>query len=166
MIGLLILLCCVILLSGCVKLSLMPLKISLAWGLAWGIAGYLATIMFSGLSRSEVSALTNIRELSTLEFIELMIMITYLFTSGTKKNLLGLYPGLMVIVPVMAVSVLFSGMFPGMDFKLTGIIAGGVIAVVIIGGTILLRYVGTDNISLYLVTVLAAMFNVVIYGVA
>ena len=53
-----------------------------------------------------------------------------------------------------------------MDFKLTGIIAGGVIAVVIIGGTILLRYVGTDNISLYLVTVLAAMFNVVIYGVA
>ena len=41
-----------------------------------------------------------------------------------------------------------------------------VIAVVIIGGTILLRYVGTDNISLYLVTVLAAMFNVVIYGVA
>lgn len=165
MTGLLILLCCMIMLSGCVKLSLMPLKISSAWGLAWGIARYFATVLFSGLSRSEVYTLMNLKEISTLEFIELMILIAYLFTSGIKKKILGFYPCLMVIVPVSAVSLIFSGLFPGMDFKLAGLIAGGIITIFIIGLTVPLRYAKTDDRLLYMVTVLATMFNVIIYGI-
>lgn len=47
MMGLLLLLCCIILFTGSVKLSLMPLKISLSWGVTWGIAGYFITHLFS-----------------------------------------------------------------------------------------------------------------------
>ena len=65
---LLILLSSVILLTGCVKLSTMPRKISLVWGLFWGLVGWLVTIFFSGMTRPEVNALMNLNMLSTLDY--------------------------------------------------------------------------------------------------
>lgn len=164
MTGLLVLLCCIILLPECVKLSLMPLRISLGWGAVCGIAGYIATIMFSGLPRQEAYVLTDIRVISTLEFIELMIMGAFLFSGGIRKKVLAFYPGLMSLAPIGLASLLFAGMFPGMEFSLAALIAGGVIAVTLIGSVLMLRHAKADDRTLYVVTVLSALFNIVIYG--
>lgn len=161
---LLILLSSVILLTGCVKLSTMPRKISLVWGLFWGLVGWLVTIFFSGMTRPEVNALMNLNMLSTLEFIDLMIMASYLFLCGLWKKIIGFYPGLMIIVPVAMVSMSCVGMFPGMSFTLIGLVVGCVMGIAIIGLGMFLRHMKADEQTLYPAIIVAALSNVLIYG--
>lgn len=161
---LLILLGGVILLTGCVKLSAMPLKISLAWGLVWGLVGWLVTIFFSGLARQEVNALMNLNMISTFEFIELMIMASCLFLCGIWKKIISFYPGLMTIVPVSMVAMSCAGMFPGMSFTLIGLVAGCLIGITIIGLVMFLRHMKADEQTLYPAIIVATLSNILIYG--
>lgn len=164
MIWLLILLCGVILFISIEKLSLMPLKVAVAWVLLWGVSGCLATTLFANLSRPEAYALLNVANISTLEFIELMIMLCYIFSGGMIKKALGFYPGLMMIAPVGIISFLSLGLFPGMDFVLAGVITGCFLFLVVIGLILLLRYLGIDSNAFYKTILAAALVNIVIYG--
>lgn len=164
MIWLLILLCGVILFISVEKLSLMPLKVAVAWMLLWGVAGCLATMLFANLSRQESYALLNVANISTLEFIELMIMLCYIFSGGIIRRILGFYPGLMMIAPVGIISFLSLGLFPGMNFVLAGVITGCSLFLVMIGLILLLRFLGIDSNSFYKTILAAALVNIVIYG--
>lgn len=162
--GLLIILCGVILLTGCEKMSLMSVKASLMWSLFWGVTGYIATLVFSNLSRQEVYGLLNIADISTLEFFELLIMLGYIFSGGVLKKILSFYPGLMVFAPTCVVSYFFAGMFPGMDFILVGLTAACVIALFLTGLTLLFRYLRVDSKVLYKTVLTAVFINIIIYG--
>lgn len=160
----LILLCVVILFVSVEKMSFMPLKVSMAWVLVWGIAGYSATILFTSLSRQEAYAVLNVGNISTLEFIELMIMLGYIFSRGVIKKILAFYPGFMIMAPVCIISFLFIGLFPGMDFKLTGLITGCSVCIVLAGLIFLQRYLATDSNIFYKTVLAAVLVNIVIYG--
>lgn len=164
MILLLTLLCCVAVLTDGAKMALMPLKMSLAWALVWGVAAYIATTIFCGLSRNEVFALVNISNLSALEFVELLIMLGYIFACGRWKKILSFYPGLMMIVPVCAASFLLAGMFPGLDFVFTGLIAAGITVCILASIIMLFRYASADDNVLYASIVGGALLNIFIYG--
>lgn len=164
MTALMILLCFAIFIPGCVKLSIMPLRMSLAWALMWGVAAFFITLLFSNLARGEVYALISIREISTLEFIELSIMLAYLFTEGIRKKILGYYPGLMTIVPISMVALLFTGLFPGMAFSMVGLIAGIVTAVAIAGVVLMLRYARADERTLYFAVLVSVLSDIIIFG--
>lgn len=160
----LILLCSVILFAAIEKMSFMPLKVSLAWVIFWGLTAYFATILFSGLSRQEAYAMLNTANISTLEFIELMIMFLYIFSKGTVRKILGYYPGLMTMAPVCVISFLLVGSFPGMNFKLTGIVTGCIVSLVLAGLILLQRHLATDANVLYKTVIVAALVNIIIYG--
>lgn len=161
---LLILLCAVILFCSGVKMSLMPLKISMIWVFFFGVSGFLATIMFARMSRLETFNILNIAEISTLEFIELLIMPAYIFSQGIVKRILAYYPGLMVLAPVSVFAYLFIGMFPGMDFTLAGVIIGCLVSSFLAGLILLLRYLAVDDSMLYKTVLVIALVNIVIYG--
>lgn len=161
---LLILLCAVILFSSGVKMSLMPLKASMMWAFFFGVSGFLSTIMFSRMSRLETFNILNIAEISTLEFIELLIMPAYIFSQGIVKRILAYYPGLMVLAPVSVFAYLFIGMFPGMDFTLAGVIIGCLVSSFLAGLILLLRYLAVDDSMLYKTVLVIALVNIVIYG--
>ena len=161
---LLILLCAVILFCSGVKMSLMPLKISMIWVFFFSVSGFLATIMFSRMSRLETFNILNIAEISSLEFIELLIMPAYIFSQGIVKRILAYYPGLMVLAPVSVFAYLFIGMFPGMDFTLAGVIIGCLVSSFLAGLILLLRYVAVDDSMLYKTVLVIALVNIVIYG--
>lgn len=137
---------------------------SLAWALMWGVAAFFITLLFSNLARGEVYALISIREISTLEFIELSIMLAYLFTEGICKKILGYYPGLMTIVPISMVALLFTGLFPGMAFSMVGLIAGIVTAVAIAGVVLMLRYARADERTLYFAVLVSVLSDIIIFG--
>lgn len=161
---LLILLCAVILFCSGVKMSLMPLKISMIWVFFFVVSGFLATIMFSRMSRLETFNILNIAEISSLEFIELLIMPAYIFSQGIVKRILAYYPGLMVLAPVSVFAYLFIGMFPGMDFTLAGVIIGCLVSSFLAGLILLLRYLAVDDSMLYKTVLVIALVNIVIYG--
>ena len=161
---LLILLCAVILFSSGVKMSLMPLKASMMWAFFLGMAGFSAAIMFSRMSRLETFNILNIAEISTLEFIELLIMPAYIFSQGIVKRIMAYYPGLMVLAPVSVFAYLFIGIFPGMDFTLAGVIIGCLVSSFLAGLILLLRYLTVDDNMLYKTVLVTALVNIVIYG--
>ncbi len=107
----LISLCCIIFFSSEVKMSLMSLKISVIWSLFFGVAGYLATIMFSGMSRLETLSVLNTSDISTLEFVEQLIMYAYFFSGGLLKKILDYYPGLMLFGSGVCICLSFVGQF-------------------------------------------------------
>lgn len=161
---LLILLCGAILFPAGVKMSLMPLKISMIWVFFWGVAGFMAATMFSGMSRIEAFSILNLAEISTFEFIDLLIMSAYIFSQGIVKRILAYYPGLMALALVSVFAYLFIGMFPGMDFTLAGIIAGCVVSSFLAVLILLLRYLTMDENVLYKTVLVTALVNIVIYG--
>ena len=130
----------------------------------FGVSGFLATIMFSRMSRLETFNILNIAEISTLEFIELLIMPAYIFSQGIVKRILAYYPGLMVLAPVSVFAYLFIGMFPGMDFTLAGVIIGCLVSSFLAGLILLLRYLAVDDSMLYKTVLVIALVNIVIYG--
>ena len=149
MITLLILLCCVILFVDAEKMSLLPLKAALSWSLLWGIAGYFTTLHFLGLSQQESFGLLDIANISTLVFIELLIMFVYLFSGGKIKKILSCYPGLMIIVPVGVGSFFIARFLPGIDFAVTGIITACLTTIILMGLFLLFRFCRVDNKGLY-----------------
>lgn len=117
MIWLFALLCCIIIAVASAKMSLMPWKVSLPWIILWGVAGFFAAFLFAGMSQKQVFSLLNPANISTLEFIELMIMLCFIFSDGIVKRILGYYPGLMMVASVAMISLLLIRLFPGMDFS-------------------------------------------------
>ena len=116
------------------------------------------------MSRLETFNILNIAEISTLEFIELLIMPAYIFSQGIVKRILAYYPGLMVLAPVSVFAYLFIGMFPGMDFTLAGVIIGCLVSSFLAGLILLLRYLAVDDSMLYKTVLVIALVNIVIYG--
>lgn len=130
-----------------------------------GYCGIFYNASFFRLTRQEAYAILDVESISTLEFIELMIIGSFLFSNGMCKKVLALYPGLMIFVPVSVVSFLFSGLFTGVDFYLTSLIAGTVISITIIGLVLFLRYAKADDRTLYVVTIFSILLNIIIYGI-
>lgn len=161
---LLILLCGVILIVTTEKMSLMPLRASMAWAFLWGICGCIGTILFAGMSRQEAFTLLNVGNISTLEFMELMIMLCYIFSRGVIKKILGFYPGLMMIAPVCVITYLSIGLFPGMNFILAGTINGGMVILALTCMILLFRSLAVDDNVFYKTVLAALLVNIIIFG--
>ena len=127
MMVLFILLSLSIALTVMVKMSLMPIKMALAYAAVWGVVAFMTTIFLAGISRQQLFAVLDMEGIITLEFIELMIMFSYVFSTKLWKKILGFYPGLMMVVPVCGLSFILLRYFPGMNFTLSGIITGCII---------------------------------------
>lgn len=150
--------------TGVLKMSVMPVKISLTYAVAWGVAACLSTIFFTGISRQQFFAVLDMEGIITFEFIELIVMAAYVFSTDVWEKVLGIYPGLMMIVPVCAFSFMFARFFPGLDFTLSGIISGCIVFITVSAAVIFLRYVRADKQLLYSATLSAFVLNVIIYG--
>lgn len=153
-----------IVLTAVVKMSLMPIKMALTYAAVWGVVACLSTNFFAGVSRQQLFAVLDMEEVITFEFIELMIMFVYIFSVRTWEKILALYPGLMLIVPVCAVSFILARYFPGMDFTLSGIISGCIVFFSVAAAVFVLRYAWMDKRSLYTVSLSVALLNIIIYG--
>lgn len=164
MIWILYILCLVILFVAAVKMSLMPLKMSISWVIFWGVTGFATTMFFAGLSRQETFALLNVVNISTLEFVELMIMLGYIFSGGIARKILNYYPGLMMIAPVSVLSFLLLGLFPGMEFALTGVFSGCISAAVMAALIMALRSFSANTNLLYKTVLAAILINILIFG--
>ena len=160
----LISLCFIIFFSSEVKMSLMSLKISVIWSLFFGVAGYLATIMFSGMSRLEALSVLNTSDISTLEFVEQLIMYAYFFSGALLKKILDYYPGLMLLAPVCVFAYHFVGQFPGMDFTLVGAMVGCIVFSLSAGFVVLLRYLAANLNVFYKTVLVATLVNILFYG--
>ena len=51
------------------------------------------------MSRLETLSVLNTSDISTLEFVEQLIMYAYFFSGGLLKKILDYYPGLMLLAP-------------------------------------------------------------------
>ncbi len=164
MMVLFILLSLSIALTVMVKMSLMPIKMALAYAAVWGVVAFMTTIFLAGISRQQLFAVLDMEGIITLEFIELMIMFSYVFSTKLWKKILGFYPGLMMVVPVCGLSFILLRYFPGMNFTLSGIITGCIIFFSVTAAVFLFRYARTDKRSLYTASLSAVLLNIIIYG--
>lgn len=80
-------------LTGLVKMSLMPIKMALTYAAVWGVVAFMTTIFFAGISRQQLFAVLDMEGIITLEFIELMIMFAYVFSTKLWEKILGSIPG-------------------------------------------------------------------------
>lgn len=76
-----------------VKMSLMPIKMALAYAAVWGVVAFMTTIFFAGISRQQLFAVLDMEGIITLEFIELMIMFSYVFSTNYGRRYLDSIPG-------------------------------------------------------------------------
>ena len=152
--------------SAVAKLSIMPVRIMVAYSLFWGIAAGILTIIMTGLSKQELSSFFSIKEIAAFEFIEVLIFIGFVFFHSNKSVLLRFYPGLMIALPLALVSSVAVRLFPGTDFNLTGVLTGLVVFLTVGGAALLCRYLQAGKQSLYLISLIIMVMTVVIYGMA
>ena len=152
--------------STVVKLSIMPVRIMVAYSLFWGIAVGILTIIMTGLSKQELSSFFSIKEVAAFEFIEVLIFIGFVFSRSNKSVLLCFYPGLMITVPLALVSSVAVRLFPGTDFNLTGALTGLVVFLTVGGAALLCRYLQAGKQGLYLISFIIMVITIVIYGMA
>lgn len=153
-------------LTTLVRLSLMSIKIWLAIVALWGLVAMVITYCISGLTPAEISNLLNMRNVVIGEFIELLIFITWLFSSGGKSRILGIYPGVMICVPIAFLSASSYRVFPGMDFTVIAILTGVSVYVAMIGFIFLCRYFRLHKESLYEISLLNVLVCVSTFGLS
>lgn len=154
----------VIAMVSIVRISLMPIKLSTLCCVAWGLVVAILTYRLSEFSASEVRSLLNIKDIVVLEFIEVAIMMGYLFSSRKRISLLHFYPGLMIFFSLVPISLISLSNFAGVDFTIVALLAGIGVFVLLLGGVLLLRCLKVDKSMLYAMCMSAIIISIIIYG--
>lgn len=162
---LVILFCVVIFLTDESKLALMPKKAALLWGVFWGVFAYFITSKVVTLSTSEILAYLKLKEIIAIGFLELIIFFSYLFYKGTAMKILEYYPGVMMALPIIAISYGISRMGSGVDFKAVGLIATCVTLLISVGGIYIFTLLKCHKGWLYAFSVISLIIYILIYGI-
>jgi hypothetical protein len=149
-----------------IKLSLMGNRSILFWGLVWIVIAYFITLRLTQMSMSEALEYFNLRNISLLGFVEIIIFISYLFFNGKGGKLLSLYPGLMLTFPIALISYGVSRIATGIDFKVVGAIVAVLVAIILVGGILFLRWLHSDKTWLYISSLLTLIIYIFVYGIS
>lgn len=166
MITLIIFITLFIVMTNMIKLSLMDNKSILFWNIGWIVTAYFITLRLTQLSMSEVLGYFKLRNISTLGIVEIIIFISYLFFNGEGKKLLNFYPGLMLTFPIALIAYGVSRIATGIDFQIVGAIVAILVAIILTGGILFLRWLHCDKMWLYILSILMLIIYIFVYGIS
>ena len=154
----------IIALAAIVRISILPKRAWIPIVVCWGILAMSLTLYMSGLTPYEINGMLHSKPLVVWEFIELLLFVLIVFSSGTAGRIIGYYPGIMILAPIALLSSVASRSFPGLDFMIPGLIAGVSVCLVSASLVLLCRFQRFGKGSLYNVSLLGVMICIIYYG--
>ena len=150
--------------ASIVRVSILPGRAWLPIVVCWGFSAMFLTFYMSGLTPDETAGLLYSRTLVVCEFIELLMFVALVFSSGTFGRIIGYYPGMMILAPIALLSSIASRSFPGLDFMFPALLAGISVCVVSALVISLCRFFRLGKESLYKVSLLGVLICIIYYG--
>ena len=83
----------VIALAPIVRVSILPNRAWIPIAVCWGILALSFTYYMSGLTPDEINGMLYSKTLVVCEFIELLLFVLIVFSSGTAGRIIGYFPG-------------------------------------------------------------------------
>lgn len=148
-----------------IKLSLLPKRDMLTWYVVWIVFSYFITLWLSSLPTSEILGFCSLKDMMVFGFIELILFLAYLFYRGIGNTVLYYYPGLLIPFSIAALSFAILHIMTGVDFKMTGVIVSGIVALILAGASVMLRSLKDLRTWLYISSVINLIIFIMIYGI-
>lgn len=154
----------IIALAAIVRISILPKRVWIPIVVCWGILSMSLTLYMSGLTPDETIGLLRSKSLVVYEFVELMLFVAMVFSSGRVGRITGYYPGIMILVPIALLSSIACRSFPGLDFMVPALVAGASVCVVSASLVFLCRYLRLGKGCLYRVSLFGILICIIYYG--
>ena len=154
----------VIVFVSIVRASMLPVKQCILTVACWGIAAVSLTNYMSGLTPYEVEGIFFSKTLLTWEFLELLLFVVIVFSSGTVGRIIGYYPGVMILAPIALISAVASRSFPGIDFMIPALLTGASVCVVAASLVFLCHYLRLGKEGFYKISLIGIFICIIIYG--
>ena len=154
----------IIALAGIVRVSILPKRTCIPIVVCWGILAIFMTFYMSGLTPNEINGMLYSKTLVVCEFIELLLFVLIVFSSGIVSRIIWYYPGMMILAPIALLSSVTSRSFPGLDFIITALLAGVSVGVVSASLVFLCRSLRFGKESLYMVSLFGILICIIYYG--
>ena len=151
-------------LAAIVRVSILPKRAWIPIVVCWGIFALSFTYYMSGLTPDKINGMLYSKTLVVCEFIELLLFVLIVFSSGTVVRIIGYYPGIMILAPIALLSSVASRSFPGLDFMIPGLLAGASVCVVSASLVFLCRNLRFGKESLYMVSLFGILICIIYYG--
>lgn len=151
-------------LAAIVRVSILPKRAWIPIVVCWGIFALSFTYYMSGLTPDKINGMLYSKTLVVCEFIELLLFLLIVFSSGTVGRIIGYYPGIMILAPIALLSSVASRSFPGLDFMTPGLLAGASVCAVSASLVFLCRYLRFGKESLYMVSLFGILICIIYYG--
>ncbi len=151
-------------LAAIVRVSILPKRVWIPIVVCWGILAIFLTLYMSGLTPDEINGILYSKTLVVYEFIELLLFVLIVFSSGRVGRIIGYYPGIMILAPIALLSSVASRSFPGFDFMIPGLLAGASVCLVSAALVFLCRHLRLEKDSLYMVSLFGILICIIYYG--
>ena len=151
-------------LAAIVRVSIFRRRVWIPIVVCWGILALSFTYYMSGLTPDESNRILYSKTLLVCEFIELLLFVLIVFSSGTVGRIIGYYPGIMILAPIALLSSVASRSFPGLDFMIPGLLAGASVCAVSASLVFLCRNLRLGKESLYMVSLFGILICIIYYG--
>lgn len=152
-------------LAAIVRVSIIPRRGWIPVTVCWGMVAVAFTYYMSGLTPEETTRLLCSDTLVICEFAELMLFIAIVFSSAKGSRIISRYPGIMIAAPIAWLSAIASRSFPGIDFMIPAIVAGGAVCVVSALLIFLCRFLRWGKETLYKVSLFGFLICIIYYGI-
>ena len=154
----------IIALASIVRVSILPERAWIPIVVCWGILAMFLTLYMSGLTPYEINGILYSKTLVVCEFIELLLFVLIVFSSGRVGRIIGYYPGIMILAPIALLSSVASRSLPGLDFMIPGLLAGASVCAVSASLVFLCRNLRFGKESLYMVSLFGILICIIYYG--
>lgn len=154
----------IIVLAAIVRISILHQRAWIPIVVCWGILTMSLTLYMGGLTPDEIDGMLYSKTLVVCEFIELLLFVLIVFSSGTIGRIIGYYPGIMMLAPIALLSSVASRSFPGLDFMIPALLAGASVCAVSASLLFLFRSLRFGKESLYVVSLLGILICIIYYG--
>ncbi|MDE5731391.1 MAG: hypothetical protein K2H81_07745 [Alistipes sp.] len=155
----------VVVVTTCIRLSFLPVRLAACIAVLWGFVSMGITRCMSGLTSAQVADLLDMNMLVAAEFVELLIFICYLFAPDNSSGVSRYYPGLMLVAPIAASAARAPMLLPGTGFGAISLLAGGATTMSLFVLSVLTRRLGPHRETLYDACLLGVALCVVIFGI-
>ena len=152
--------------AAIVRVSILSQKAGVMIVVCWGIVAVFLTFYMSGLTPDEITGLLYARTIVVCEFVELLMFVAMVFSSGSVGRIIGYYPGIMILAPIALLSSVASRSFPGLDFMIPALLAGISVCVVSASLVFLCRCLRLGKDSLYKVSLFGILICIIYYGLS
>lgn len=150
--------------AAIVRVSILSQKAWITIVVCWGILAVFLTFYMSGLTPDETTGLLYSRTLVVCEFVELLVFVAMILSSGSVGRIIGYYPCIMILAPIALLSSVASRSFPGLDFMIPALLAGISVCVVSASLVFLCRNLRLGKESLYKVSLFGILICIIYYG--